>query len=310
MENLLILVIALALDLIIGEPPRTLHPVVWMGKVISYLEGRNVGQKPRAQFIYGMSLSLFLIALFAVPAYFLMAYLKDWNSITYVVAGSLLLKSAFSLKELIRAANKIKQLLVANDLDKARFELRALCGRDARDLPQALVVSGAVESVAENISDSFVAPLFYFLFLGVPGAIAYRVANTLDAMIGHYGKYEYLGKFAARLDTVLNFVPARLSASLIVLAAFLARRNGRKAWQIAVSQHSRTASPNAGWPMSAMAGALDVHLEKVGHYKLGNSNTPLVPETIDRSTNLIWLAAGVWSAICLVIGVVQVVYTT
>lgn len=308
MENVLILAIALALDLIVGEPPRAIHPVVWMGKVIAFFERWNVGRKHGAQFIYGMAMSLFTIALFAIPAYFLMAYLKNLNSVAYVVGGALLLKSAFSLTELVRAATKIKALLLDNDLDKARFELRALCGRDASNLPQPLVVSGAVESVAENISDSFVAPLFYFLFFGVPGAIAYRAVNTLDAMIGHHGRYEYLGKFAARLDTVLNFIPARLSALLIVLAAFLLRRHGRQSWQVTVSHHSRTASPNAGWPMSAMAGALDVQLEKVGHYKLGNGETPLVPQMIDRSTNLIWVAASVWAVVCLTVGVIQVAY--
>lgn len=306
----MILAIALALDLILGEPPRAIHPVVGMGKVIAFLAGRNVRQKPWAQFVYGMALSLFTVALFAVPAYFLMVYLKNLNSVAYVVAGVVLLKSAFSLRGLVRAATKIKELLLSDELDKARFELRALCGRDARDLPKPMLVSAAVESVAENISDSFVAPLFYLLFLGMPGAIAYRVANTLDAMIGHRGKYEHLGQFAARLDTVLNLIPARLSALLIVLAAFLMRRNGRKSWRVSVSHHSRTASPNSGWPMSAMAGALDVQLEKVGHYQLGNGSAPLVPEMIDRSTNLIWIAAAVWSALCLSLGVIQVVYTT
>jgi adenosylcobinamide-phosphate synthase len=308
MENVLILAIALVLDLLAGEPPRAIHPVVWMGKVIAFFERWGAGWKPGALFAYGMAVSLFTIALFAVPAYFLMAYLNNLSSVAYVVVGALLIKSAFSLKELVQAAHKIKTLLLGNKLEKARFELRALCGRNAADLPQPLIVSGAVESVAENISDSFVAPLFYFLFLGVPGAIAYRAANTLDAMIGHHGKYEYLGKFAARLDTALNFIPARLSALLIVLAAFLARHNGRQSWQTAIEHHSRTASPNAGWPMSAMAGALDVQLEKVGHYRLGNGAAPLVPEMIDHSTNLIWITASFWAALCLSVEVIRVAY--
>ena len=139
-----------------------------------------------------------------------------------------------------------------------------------------------MESVAESTCDSLVAPLFYFLLLGVPGAIGYRVVNTLDSMIGYHGKYEYLGKFAARLDDVLNFIPARLTALLLVLAAFVMKRNGRKAWQTALREHAKTESPNAGWPMAAMAGALDVRLEKVGHYQLGKENAfwcqrPLIP---------------------------------
>jgi len=310
LDNLIILVLALALDLVFGEPPRVIHPVVGMGKVISFLAGRNAGQHPLVQFIYGAMISLFTIGLFAIPAFFVLTYLRSLSPVAYVVAGAALFKSAFSLKELIRAATKIKTLLVNEELDKARFELRTLVGRNTKDLSQPLLVSAAVESVAENISDSFVAPLFYFLFFGVPGAIAYRVANTLDAMIGYRGKYEYLGKFAARLDDVLNFIPARLSALLIVLAAFLSRRNVRNSWRVTFNHHSRTASPNSGWPMSAIAGALDVQLEKVGYYKLGEVGAPLPPETIDASVNLTWMAAFVWAALCLTAGVIQLVYTT
>ena len=133
------------------------------------------------------------------------------------------------------------------------------------DLPQPLLVSATVESVAENTSDSFVAPLFYFLLLGIPGAIAYRVVNTLDAMVGYHGEYEYLGKFASKLDDVLNFIPARLTALLLVVAAFLSKRSASASWRVALSDHSKTESPNAGWPMAAVAGALNVQLETVGH---------------------------------------------
>jgi adenosylcobinamide-phosphate synthase len=108
-----------------------------------------------------------------------------------------------------------------------------------------------------------VAPLFYFLILGIPGAVAYRVINTLDAMIGRHDQYEYLGKFAARLDDVVNILPARLTALFIVLAAFILRINTRAAWHIMLRDHAKTASPNAGWPMSAAAGALGVQLTKL-----------------------------------------------
>ncbi|MFC1864895.1 CobD/CbiB family cobalamin biosynthesis protein, partial [Chloroflexota bacterium] len=119
-----------------------------------------------------------------------------------------------------------------------------------------------------------VAPLFYFLLFGVPGAIAYRVVNTLDAMVGYHGEYEYLGKFASRLDDVLNFIPARLTALLLVLASFLSGRGARASWQVTLREHSKTESPNAGWVMAAVAGALSVQLERVGHYRLGEADTP------------------------------------
>jgi adenosylcobinamide-phosphate synthase len=181
--------------------------------------------------------------------------------------------------------------------------------RDTQDLPEPRLVSAAVESVGEGTGDSLVAPLFYFLFLGVPGAIGYRVVNTLDSMIGYHGKYEYLGKFAARLDDVLNFIPARLAALLLVLAAAL-QRNGRHAWRTARREHRKTESPNAGWPIAAMAGALDTRLEKVGHYMLGEGKAPLVPETINRAVSLFSLAAALWILICFIAGGVEIVITT
>jgi len=302
--------LALAIDLVWGEPPRIIHPVVGMGKVTSFLAARKVGNRPLAQFIYGAGITLVTIGLFTVPAYFILLYLKSLSLAAYVVVGAVLLKSTFSLKELRRVALGVKRLLLKEELDEARLELHSLVSRDTQGLPQPLLVSATVESVAENTGDSFVAPLFYFLLFGVPGAIAYRVVNTMDAMIGYHGKYEYLGKFATKLDDGLNFIPARLSALLLVLAAFLSRRDARNSWQTALGSHSRTESPNAGWPMAAVAGALNVQLEKKEHYKLGKAGAPLVPETIDASLRLTQIAGLGWALICFIVGVVYFVYTT
>ncbi len=310
MDILLILAIALAIDLVLGEPPRIIHPVVWMGKVISFLEARSIGRHSLAQFVYGVVITLLIIGLFAVPAYFILLYLKSLAPVAYVVVGAVFLKSTFSLKELRRVALKVRSFLLKEKLDEARFELRSLVSRDTQGLPQPLLVSATVESVAEGTGDSFVAPLFYFLLFGVPGAIAYRVVNTMDAMLGYHGKYEYLGKFVTRLDDVLNFIPARLSALLLVLAAFLSRRDARNSWQAALNSHSRTESPNAGWPIAAVAGALNVQLEKKGHYRLGKAGVPLIPETIGDSLKLMQIAVLGWALICFIAGVVYFVYTT
>ncbi len=310
MDILLILAIALALDLVLGEPPRLIHPVVWMGKVASFLEARSVSRRPVAQFSYGLLITLVTIGVFTAPAYFILFYLKDISPVAYVVVGAAFLKSAFSLKEMRRVALEVKRRLLKGELDEARFELRSLVSRNTQGLSKPMLVSATVESVAENTSDSFVAPLFYFLIFGVLGAIVYRVVNTLDAMIGYHGKYEYLGKFVTRLDDVLNFIPARLSALLLVLAAFLSRSNARSSWRTTLNSHSRTESPNAGWPMAAVAGALNIQLEKKEHYKLGEAGVPLVPETIDASLRLVQLAVLGWVAICFIVGVVYFVYTT
>ena len=126
-------------------------------------------------------------------------------------------------------------------------------------------------------------------------------------MVGYHGKYEYLGKFASRLDDVLNFIPARLTALLLVFAAFLSRRDTRTSWQVVLSDRSKTRSPNAGWSMATVAGALNVQLEKVGHYKLGKENAPLVPETINAALKLVLLSMLSWAVICFIVGVTRFV---
>ncbi|MFB0567276.1 MAG: cobalamin biosynthesis protein [Candidatus Bathyarchaeia archaeon] len=310
MEALLILLIALTVDMALGEPPRFIHPVVWMGKLASFLERRGVSQTPLPQFVYGVGISLFLIGLFTTATYFILFYLKSLNLAAYVIIGAVLLKSTFSLKELRKTAIRVKNFLQGDKLDEAHHELRSLVSRDTQGLSKSLLVSATIESIAENTCDSFVAPLFYFLLFGVPGAIAYRVVNTLDAMVGYHGKYEYLGKFASKLDDVLNFIPARLTALLLVLSSFLSGRGVRTSWQIALSEHSKTDSPNAGWTMAAVAGALNVQLEKEGHYKLGNIGDPLIPGTIDASLQLLHIAALIWVLICFAAGGIYFVLTS
>jgi len=309
MEVLLILLFGLAIDLTLGEPPPVIHPVAWMGRVVSFLVKGGAGHTPLAQFLYGLAIVLFTVAVFVTPAYFLLFYLKGQSLVAYVVAGAVLFKITFSLTGLRRAALVVKTLLLKDRLAEARFELRSLVGRDTSKLDKSLMVSATVESVAENSCDSFVAPLFYFLLLGVPGAIAYRVINTLDAMIGHHGEFEYLGKFAARLDSVANFVPARITALIIVLAAGIRKRNASGAWRIMLRDRRKTESPNAGWTMSAIAGALGVQLEKVGYYKLGDNHNSLSLSTIDASLQIVMTAAFIWSLLLVLTEVIYHVTT-
>ena len=310
MSILLLLALALILDIAFGEPSDAFHPVAWMGKVISFLERRGLSRPTSSHFAYGVMITIAIVALFAVPTYFLLSYLKGISLVAYVIVGALVLKLTFSFRGLRRTALKIKNLLQNDKLDKARFELRALVSRDTSTLSQPQLVSATVESVAESTCDSFVAPLFFFLIFGVPGAIAYRVVSTLDSRIGYHDRYEYLGKFASRVDDVLNYIPARITALLLVAAAFFSGRSGKRAWRVALSDHSKTASPNAGWPMAAAAGALNVQLEKANHYKLGNGGAALTPKTIDKSLTLMRLATVFWVLICFASRGGYFVYTT
>jgi len=299
MENIVVLLLALVVDVILGEYPRPIHPVVWMGKLISAELRLAPRRGPRAQLFYGAAIVLLTVGAFAGGTYFLLDYLREVSMAAYIPVAVFLVKSTFSIKELNRVALKVKDFIEGGNLNEAKGAISSLVSRDTSQLDRAHVVSATVESAAENASDSFVAPLFFFLLFGVTGAIAYRAVNTLDAMIGYHGGYEYLGKFAARLDDVLNFIPARICALLIVLSAYVCRENGRQAWKVMLRDHGRTESPNAGWPMSAAAGALSTRLEKTGQYQLGDPNTPLTFEMIPSVMRLVNVTAAVWLCVCL-----------
>jgi adenosylcobinamide-phosphate synthase len=309
MEIIFILLIALVLDLTFGEPPDVWHPVAWLGKLIS-VETRLAPKKDRLrQLAYGVSMVLITLGLIVTAIYFWLAYLREFNLIVYVIVAGLLLKFTFSLRGLRQAIRTVRELLVKNNLSQARISLKSLVSRDTDELNKSQMISAAVESAAENICDSFVAPLFYFLLFSVPGAIAYRVINTFDAMVGYHGHLEYLGRFAARLDDVANFIPARITALIIVLASLICRKNASQAWHIMIRDHKKTESPNAGWTMGAIAGALGVQLEKAGHYKLGDNHFPLSLDTIDTSRQIILVTAIVWCSISVLAEVIYLVAT-
>ncbi|NJP05419.1 MAG: cobalamin biosynthesis protein [Chloroflexaceae bacterium] len=169
--------------------------------------------------------------------------------------------------------------------------------RPTDTLDHSLIAAAAIESLAENASDSVTAPLLCYCIGGLPAVWAYRAVNTLDAMIGYRGRYEFLGKLPARLDDLLNLLPARCTALLIIGAAALTRQHAPHAWRIMRAEHQRTASPNAGYPMSALAGALDVRLEKVDHYTLNPQGQPPTVEHLRRANQLIALALAVLVAL-------------
>ena len=293
MMALLTLLLALALDALFGDPPNRFHPVAAMGAFIRWAANRAPARGPAWQFLYGTLLILIGMALFSLPLIALYSLLRLHPWLT-VLVNAVLLKAIFSLRRLLEAGREVETALTKNDLPEARRVVSwHLVSRDTRTLGAGHIASAATESLAENLADSFIAPLLAFAIGGLPLAWAYRFVNTADAMIGYHDeRHEYLGKFAARLDDVLNWIPSRLSGVLIVLTAPIARGNLRQAWRVMIAQHARTASPNAGWPMSAAAGALGVTLEKTAHYRLEGG--PDLPEahTIRQARQLVFTAAA------------------
>jgi adenosylcobinamide-phosphate synthase len=281
---------ALALDLALGEYPARLHPVVWMGRVISALERRAPLAGRARLFLYGLAMALAVPALFAAGAALALRAAQDQPLLDLAIEV-LLLKSTFAVRALGEAAAGVAGALGRGDLDGARLALRSLCSRDASALDPPRVAAAAVESVAENASDSVVAPLLFWAVLGVPGAMAYRALNTLDARVGYHGRYEWLGKASARLDDLANLVPARLTAALLVAAGALRGGDPRRGVATLLRDGGETESPNAGRPMAAMAGLLGVELEKVGCYRLGDAVSPVGRETIAAAWRVTSLAA-------------------
>jgi adenosylcobinamide-phosphate synthase len=289
-ETLFVLLGALFWDRLLGEPPAAMHPVVWMGKVIALLDRWAPRGAPGGELRWGLALALLVPALFATGTYLVLLGLADTPWLR-ALTSVWLLKSSFALRGLGDAGEVVARALAAGDLSAARLGLRSLCSRDASVLDAEQVAASAVESLAENSSDSVVAPLFFFALFGLPGALAYRAINTADAMIGYRGPYEHLGKAAARLDDLANLIPARLCAVLLLVAGTVDGLDGTRGWRILVRDGGKTASPNAGRPMAAMAGLLGVRLTKPGHYALGDPLTLPGPETIARTFKVVRKAA-------------------
>lgn len=287
--------LALALDLLIGDPPNRVHPVAWIGRLLVWGRGLSRASSPLGLMASGGAalLGVLLLVAGAAAAASWAAGRLGWPGL---LLEALLLKCTFSLRGLIGAALGVARALEVGNLEEARRRVAThLVSRPTEELSAPHVASATVESVAENLTDGVVAPLFFFLLFGLPGAWVYRVVNTADAMWGYReGDLEYLGKPAARLDDLLNWVPARLAAIGIVLGALIrGRRVAVHAWQTMWSEHGRTASPNAGWTMAAMAGALGVALEKPGAYRLGVGLLPTIGH-IHRAVVVVLLASGLF----------------
>lgn len=296
------LLLALLLDWFPGDPPNRFHPTAWMGSFIHAVFRKQPSNNPVLEFLFGMALTLLGAFLFGSLAYgmaMLFSHLPFWAG---VLLEAVLLKTTFSMRGLWKASKEIQTALENSNLPEARRLLSwHLVSRDTAQLDEAHIAAATIESVAENASDSLVAPLFFYALGGLPLVIVYRFVNTADAMLGYRDPvHEWVGKFPARLDDLLNYLPARLTGILIVAGTWLNRsRNfGSRAWRTIRQDARKTESPNAGYPMSAMAGALHVELEKADVYCLGEGN-PLPAVRDIHKARLLLLATSLLTVVVL-----------
>jgi adenosylcobinamide-phosphate synthase len=240
----------------------------------------------------GVLLALGVTLLVSVPVFLLLFWLRQsFGSIPYIIVGAVLFKATFAVKGMSHYTKPIASAMKKNDLAEARKWLHFIVRRDPNTLNERQIISAAVESIAESTTDGITGPFFFFALFGVPGAFAYRVVNTLDSMVGYKNvENKNIGWFSANLDTIANYIPARLTAYLMVAASFLLGENWRESWRILQRDKGKTASVNAGWTISAMAGALNIQLEKQGYYVLGDDHG-ISPEHITKALRVMALTA-------------------
>jgi len=292
---------ALAADVVLGEPPNAWHPTVWMGRGLGAARRRHAaGRRAPARSLAAGALALGTgaVVVAAIAGAVERCTERLPRPVRALACGALL-KPALSVRALLAAGGEVEAALRRDDLPEARRLLAwHLVSRDTSTLTASEVAGAAIESLAENLSDGLVAPLVWYRAGGLAGAYVYRLVNTADAMLGyHTPELEWFGKPAARADDAMNLLPARLTALLVALAAPACGGSSRAAWRVARRDARRTASPNAGWPMAAIAGALDVRLDKRGAYVLHAAGRAPTVHDLARARRVVRAAAALASGL-------------
>lgn len=291
-EPLLVIIFALGLDFIFGDPKNQFHPTAWIGKLIGKIIPYGKTNSSFSEKIFGI---VFVVLITGIVLSILAVLDFGINLISIdiiglvisIVIGSILLKTTIAIRGMEQHALKVINSIENNDIKSARENLSMIVKRDTSNLDKNHVLSGVLESVSENTVDGITGPLFYFGLFGIFGAFAYRVINTFDSMIGYRTKmFENLGWFGANCDKILNYIPSRLTALVMILGTFILRINWKQSYQIMIRDSSKLESPNAGYPMAVLAGALNVFFEKIDHYKIGEGNIELDVSHIKSSIAL------------------------
>ena len=290
-----VLGLAIIIDWIIGDPPPPpwkstyykLHPTVWMGNLTSSLKPHFKNPSPKREKFNGVLLALVIILTFTLPVYFgLKLIITYLGVIVYFLVAALLLKLTICIKLETDWGNAAAKAIESGDLKEAR-RYAHFSRRDNKDLTGPQIVSSVVESITENLTDFRLSPIIYYAFFGVPGAVAFRAVNTLDGVVGFKDPENInIGWFSATFDTIVNYIPARLTTILIVLASAIVGEDYKNAWAIARRDQAKVPSLNHGWQMAAIAGALGVQLEKPGHYIIGDQTEELTSDKIIRTLRI------------------------
>ena len=310
---IVILILVVLLDLVLGDPSPNypdklafkLHPTVLMGKFTKRIEPYFKNKDPKMEKLLGVFLGVTVIFAFSLPVFFgLWAIYMFLGIVAYAILAVILFKMTICIKLETDWAKAVSKAIQKNDLDEAK-KYSHFSRRDSKDLNGSQISSAVIESMAENLIDFKLSPMMSFALFGVTGAIAFRAINTLDGMVGFKDK-EHInsGWFSANLDTAVNYIPTRLAALFMIVAAAILGKDAKNAWRIAYRDHKKTPSRNHGWPMAVMAGALQVQLEKPGQYILGEPLEALTGDKILCALQIRNVTIVLWILFCLIIIVV------
>jgi adenosylcobinamide-phosphate synthase len=278
LESIVIVGFALLLDFLIGDPKTKYHPTAWIGKLIAILVPLSRNNSPKKELFGGIlivftvvvTVSTLLVGLdFGIS----LLTIDVISLVVSIIVGSILLKTTIAIRGMQEHALSVVDALEKDDLDSARNHLSMIVKRNTKNLDKNHISSAVLESVSENTVDGITGPLFYYAIFGLPGAFVYRAINTIDSMVGYKTSlFRNIGWFGANCDTILNYIPSRLTGLVMILSALILGYNWKESFYIMKRDGKKLESPNAGFPMAALAGALGTKLEKINYYAIGEGN--------------------------------------
>ena len=305
-ESIIIIFFALAIDFTIGDPKNKFHPTAWIGSLIAKLTPLLKNSSDNLEKLGGMILiilsSTIVVSLIIFLDFGINLITIDYLSIIIsVIVGGILLKTTIAIKGMEKHALAVVTSLENNNISSARDHLSKIVKRNTKDLDKNHVFSGVIESISENTVDGITGPLFYFGLFGLPGAFVYRVVNTADSMIGYRTNiFKNIGWFAATCDKILNYLPSRLTGIVMIFSAMILGNHWRQSYKIMIRDGKKTESPNAGYPMAAIAGALGTKFEKINYYSLGDGEVLFSKEHVKSAIALMKVTSIIFCGIVVV----------
>jgi len=305
-ESIIVIFFALAIDFTFGDPKNKFHPTAWIGSLIAKLVPSLKNSSDNLEKLGG----IFLIVISCVAVVSLLTLLNiginlisiDYlSAIVSIIIGGILLKTTIAIKGMEKHALAVVSSLENDDLTSARDNLSMIVKRNTKNLDKNHVLSGVVESISENTVDGITGPLFFFGFFGLPGAFVYRVINTADSMIAYKTNiFKNIGWFTANSDKTLNYIPSRLTGLVMILSSVILGNDWKQSYKIMMRDGRNTQSPNAGYPMAAIAGALGTKFEKLDYYSLGDGEISFSSKHVKSAIALMKMTSIIFCVIVVI----------